>query len=282
MEQDTPEATSSSTAESMVALFSDENKAYIKTLTNFFTTSKEEQEARSVYLNNIRPTSRLAAVLVLLFERDGQLRVLVTTRGKHLKTHGGQTSLPGGKMEDIDNGGVIATAFREANEEVSLPLDNPHIHTLGTLELHPFHKLVVAPVVALLTDNSVLEVLKARKGEVDHIFSHPLEAFLDPTLAPKFESLVPHGSKHWPYESKYHHHIDYVVEALGGMTYRLHCFQTSASPITGLTADVLIRTAEIVYQREAIYERYAFDQIRSFDALVEAFEKNRKASVPAS
>lgn len=94
--------------------------------------------------------------------------------------------------------------YREANEEVSLPRISPHIHTLGTLDLHPFHNLVVTPVVALLTDISVLDQLVPHKGEVDHIFSHPVEAFLNPSLAADLEPLVPHGSKYWPHESRYH------------------------------------------------------------------------------
>lgn len=60
--------------------------------------------------NGVEPYSRLAAVLVLLFERDGVLRVLMTMRGKNLKTHGGQSSLPGGKMDVEDNRDVVATA----------------------------------------------------------------------------------------------------------------------------------------------------------------------------
>ncbi|KAF8972529.1 NUDIX hydrolase domain-like protein, partial [Flammula alnicola] len=223
--------------------------------------------------------TRLAAVLVLLFEQDGQLRVLLTTRAKELRTHGGQTSLPGGKMEDAD-GDIVVTACREANEEVSLPLDSPHVHILGTLELNPFHALIVTPVVALLTDNSILDVLRAGKGEVDHIFSHPLEAILEPNLAPSLETLVAHGSEYWPYESKHHHHVDYVVKALGGMTYRLHCYQTSASPITGMTADILIRAAEIAYHKQPQFERYAFDQLRTYEAIVKAYEANRVAYGP--
>jgi hypothetical protein len=58
-------------------------------------------------------------------------------------------------------------------------------------------------VIALLTDLSVLNNLKASEAEVDRIFDHPLEAVLDPTLASK-ELLVAIGSEDWPYEVKYH------------------------------------------------------------------------------
>ena len=54
-----------------------------------------------------------AAVLVLLYERKGHggLRVLLTTRSKELRSHPGQTALPGGKVDQSD-AGVIDTAVR--------------------------------------------------------------------------------------------------------------------------------------------------------------------------
>ena len=54
-----------------------------------------------------------AAVLVLLYERkdQGGLRVLLTTRSKELRSHPGQTALPGGKVDQSD-AGVIDTAVR--------------------------------------------------------------------------------------------------------------------------------------------------------------------------
>ena len=59
------------------------------------------------------PPNKRAAVLILLFElnRDGFLRVLLTTRSKSLRSHPGQTALPGGKV-DPDDQNVIQTAVR--------------------------------------------------------------------------------------------------------------------------------------------------------------------------
>ena len=54
----------------------------------------------------------LAAVLVVLYERPGGrggLRVLLTTRSKELRSHPGQTALPGGKVDKTD-AGVVETA----------------------------------------------------------------------------------------------------------------------------------------------------------------------------
>lgn len=57
------------------------------------------------------PPTRHAAVLVLLYERDGELRVLLTTRAKTLRTHPGQTALPGGGKDDEDET-IVHTAVR--------------------------------------------------------------------------------------------------------------------------------------------------------------------------
>ena len=46
---------------------------------------------------------------MLLYDRAGELRVLLTTRSKALRTHAGQTALPGGKVDDTD-GDIAETA----------------------------------------------------------------------------------------------------------------------------------------------------------------------------
>ena len=55
------------------------------------------------------PRSKRAGVLVLLYEKNNVLRVLLTTRAKTLRTHPGQTALPGGKMDETDED-IIETA----------------------------------------------------------------------------------------------------------------------------------------------------------------------------
>lgn len=55
-----------------------------------------------------RPYSRFAAVLVLLYEKDRELRVLLTTRAKTMRSHPGQTALPGGKVDDTDIDAIAA------------------------------------------------------------------------------------------------------------------------------------------------------------------------------
>ncbi|KAJ7668036.1 NUDIX hydrolase domain-like protein, partial [Mycena rosella] len=211
------------------------------------------------------PKSKLAAVLVLLYEEVGELRVLLTTRSKALRTHAGQTALPGGRADESD-ADLVQTAYREAYEEVGLPLDSPEIHTLATLQ--PFislHRLVVTPVIALLTDASIISTLKAAEDEVSHIFSHPLEAILDPIIARK-EPLVSPGTEDWIYDTEFHSTTDSVVAILGNAMYRMHRFRSTGSPIKGLTADILIHIAEIAFGRSTDYDRWAVGQPRGFAA----------------
>ncbi|TFK38078.1 NUDIX hydrolase domain-like protein [Crucibulum laeve] len=217
------------------------------------------------------PRTRLAAVLVLLYEEEGKLRVVLTTRSKELRTHPGKTALPGGKVDDED-ADLVMTAYREASEEIHLP-SSPQIHTLGLLEPFPFFKLLVTPVVAVLTDpSSVLPQLKPNEGEVDRIFSYPLEGVLDPNLAREESELVPLGSEDWPFEEEFHNWSDYIVSKLGNTTYRMHRFRTCASNINGLTADILTATAEIAYAKTTVYERYAPDQPRDYKTVLGAVE----------
>ena len=58
-------------------------------------------------------------------------------------------------------------------------------------------------MVALLTDLSILESLKPSQSEVDRIFDHPLEAFLEPNLSAP-EPLVALNSEQWPSDADYY------------------------------------------------------------------------------
>ena len=61
-----------------------------------------------------------AAVLVALYERDGDLGVVLTERRANLRRHAGEISFPGGRREPGDRD-LIETALREAEEEIGLP-----------------------------------------------------------------------------------------------------------------------------------------------------------------
>ena len=93
-------------------------------------------------------------------------------------------------------------------------MGSPSIHTLCVLrQFISASGLLVTPVVALLTDRSILDTLIPSEGEVAAIFDHPLEAILEPTLSAT-ENLVALQSEHWPSDAEY-----YVDSCISFLTY---------------------------------------------------------------
>ena len=120
-------------------------------------------------------TLRAAAVLVPLVRRPDGLTVLLTRRTDHLNDHAGQVSFPGGRTDPGDTD-AIATALREAHEEVGLCADE--IEVIGVL---PAYTTVTAyevtPVVGLLDPP---RALKVDPFEVAEVFEVPLAFLMDP------------------------------------------------------------------------------------------------------
>jgi 8-oxo-dGTP pyrophosphatase MutT (NUDIX family) len=75
-----------------------------------------------------------AAVLVPLYVHDGELHAVFTKRRDDLRRHAGEISFPGGRVEAGD-ADLQATALREAEEEIGLPVD--HVEVLGALQPVP-------------------------------------------------------------------------------------------------------------------------------------------------
>jgi 8-oxo-dGTP pyrophosphatase MutT (NUDIX family) len=92
--------------------------------------------------------ARPGAVLVALFEEDGETRVVLTRRSAELRNHRGQVSFPGGRIDDGED--AATAALREAHEEIGL--DPAEVHVVGWL--HPLFTLnltsFILPVVGVL------------------------------------------------------------------------------------------------------------------------------------
>jgi 8-oxo-dGTP pyrophosphatase MutT (NUDIX family) len=117
---------------------------------------------------------RHAAVLVPIVLRP-EPTVLLTVRTAHLTSHSGQVALPGGRQDEHD-ANEVATALREAQEEVGL---HPQfVSVLGCLPLYVTGTgYKVTPVVALIDPAMQLT---ANPHEVADVFEVPLAHLMDP------------------------------------------------------------------------------------------------------
>jgi 8-oxo-dGTP pyrophosphatase MutT (NUDIX family) len=122
-------------------------------------------------------TGRPAAVLVLVYpDAAGDARLVLIERTSYDGHHSGEVSFPGGKAES-DDPDLIATALREAAEEVGLRPDDAGVRIVGQLDDHwiPVSDFRITPIVALAERRPDLV---ASPAEVVRILEPPLLRFL--------------------------------------------------------------------------------------------------------
>ncbi|KAJ2724448.1 nudix (nucleoside diphosphate linked moiety X)-type motif 8 [Coemansia sp. Benny D115] len=119
-----------------------------------------------------------AAVLLALCTVDGQPSILFEQRSNRLAQHGGEVCFPGGKADEVSDGGVLErTALRETHEE--LGLDPARVRVLGALPWVPNRQgtLRVYPVVGWVPGDLGMDALRVCSDEVQRVFALPLEHF---------------------------------------------------------------------------------------------------------
>ena len=117
---------------------------------------------------------KAAAVLAAFFEEDGEARVVLTRRASHLRSHTGEVSFPGGRIEEGED--AIAAALREAFEEIAL--DTSELTIVGTLT--PISTLAatsgITPIVGFLPARPDVS---ADPNEVEFVFDVSLAQLLE-------------------------------------------------------------------------------------------------------
>ena len=136
--------------------------------------------------------ARQAAALVLVYPGpDGEAHLVLTERvdygGDH---HSGDVSLPGGKVDPGD-ADVVATALREAQEEIGLDPDEAGVEVAGRLDALwiPPSNFLVTPIVAVAARRPAFV---ADPREVAAILEAPVAAFL-PDVTPVIVDPDPRG-----------------------------------------------------------------------------------------
>lgn len=177
------------------------------------------------------PRFREAAVLFSVIERPHGLTTLLNMRPTHLKHHGGQIGFPGGKVEKGD-AGPVATAAREAAEEVGLPTAN--VEPIGFLDAYITGSgFRVVPVVARVMPPASF-VLDA--NEVEAAFEVPFSFLMN-------ADNHGHGFVDWKGKPRFYYEMPYRD---GGTDWR----------IWGVTAGIIRLLYETLYPEYPRAEPY--------------------------
>lgn len=162
-----------------------------------------------------------AAVLVPIINRAEGPTVLLTVRARDLASHAGQIAFPGGRVdpEDADR---VATALREAEEEVNIP--RSAVEVIGALGVHHGGLgFAVTPIVGVVDPAAPI---RPNPREVAEVFETPLNWFAD---------LANHTTEE-------REHL--------GVKYRMFAAPYGRFHIWGLTAGILRSLAETLQPAE--------------------------------
>jgi len=125
---------------------------------------------------HIVDTGRVSsAVLLPLYNRQGQCHLLFIKRTEKVKEHKGQISFPGGTREEGDRT-LLDTALRECAEEIGLRAEDAEV--LGELddEVTTTSNYIVSPFVAVIPCPYQFRI---NEDEVEEIIEIPVSALLD-------------------------------------------------------------------------------------------------------
>ena len=163
----------------------------------------------NIVLPSNRKLNKAGVLVGICFSKTKQPSVLLTKRARHLKNHPGQIAFPGGKFE-LEDGTLVNTALREAEEEIGLNRSIPK--ELGILPKHEtVTKFLVTPIIFQLPDKLDLKI---NKNEVDEVFYVPLEHFL------ALENYRIQARK-WQEEFRYYYVVPYGPYYIWGATARI-------------------------------------------------------------
>ncbi len=125
----------------------------------------------------VRQGLRPSAVLVPIYEKDGEYYIVLTKRTQNLMYHKGQVSFPGGASDKGDCD-LAATALREAFEEIGVRPDDVEI--LGSLDDQATYTsmFIITPFVGAIPYPYKFRV---SSREVEELIEAPVSALLDPS-----------------------------------------------------------------------------------------------------
>jgi len=168
-----------------------------------------------------------SAVLAVLFEEAGEARVIFTRRSSSLRSHRGEVSFPGGRLDAGED--PASAALREAHEEVSL---NPALVTTAGW-IHPVLTMasgsLIMPVVATVPSRPHLV---PSPHEVERVFDVSLSHLADPSVF---------HEERWGISGR-------VIAGSPDNTFAVWFFEVEGEMIWGATARMIHELLSIVLQ----------------------------------
>jgi len=160
-----------------------------------------------------------AAVLVPLFERDGEPVAVFTERRDDLRRHAGEISFPGGRQDEPDED-LRMTALREAEEEVGLsPADVDLVGALppvGTFvtgyRVYPFVGLIEPGRTWIPQETEVAQMLELSLADL--IRGHEMKRLVRRGVPIKTPTYTVDGHLVWGATARILQHLLARVEPL--------------------------------------------------------------------
>jgi len=164
-----------------------------------------------------------AAVLLPLYEKEGEYHVLFTKRTEKLMYHKGQICFPGGRCHEEDDS-LLDTALREAFEEIGLPPED--VEVLGELDnmCTATSSFLITPFVGVIPYPYEFTV---STDEIDELIEVPISALLD--------------------KRTYYEKLQYY----DGIPYMGSFFDYEGKVIWGATAKILRQFLDLVFSKDS-------------------------------
>ena len=144
-----------------------------------------------------------SAVLIPIFEKNGEDHILFTKRTETVEHHKGQISFPGGGRE-IEDETLLQTALRESFEEVGIHPED--VDVLGDLDDEKTHvsNYVISPYVGVIPYPYPFVI---SPDEVESLLEVPVSVLLDPLNFR--QEIQTSGEKR--YRAYFYHYGDDVI-----------------------------------------------------------------------
>ena len=153
-------------------------KSIVERLSNFDRKSIRKTELRQAAV----------AFTILNGDSGSSASFLLTRRPKHLRRHGGQYALPGGRLDGDES--ALEASLRELQEEIGIDVSENEV--LGFLDDYETRSgFVITPVVVWAGERKVLH---PDPNEVASVFRVPLADLKSPKI-PVLEELAESGTR---------------------------------------------------------------------------------------